>query len=61
VRTIDEGAAPELVVDAQHTFEGRAGELGTGGGHGCGDGEGERARGGEGERGRKCDGEENEK
>ena len=41
VRTIDEGAATELVMDAQHTFEGRSGELGAGGGHGFG-GEGGR-------------------
>ena len=58
VRTIDEGAAPELVVDAQHAFEGRAGELGTGVGHGCGCvGDGERGRRREGERGRRREGE----
>ncbi len=53
VRTIDEGAAPELVVDTQHTFEGRAGELGTGVWHGggcVGDGETEKWRDGEMER-----------
>ncbi len=33
VRAVDEGAAAELVVDAHHALEGRAGELGAGGGH----------------------------
>jgi hypothetical protein len=34
VGAVDERAAAELVVDAHHAFEGRAGELGAGGGHG---------------------------
>jgi hypothetical protein len=53
VGAVDEGAATEFVVDAHHAFEGRAGELGAGGGHGeRGEGRAECGAGGRTERSR---------